>query len=121
MNIVLWVLQGALALHTVVGAAWKLSNSEQIVPELKAIPHGLWLGLCVVEVVLSAGLVLPALSKTPGVLAPIAAACIAAEMLLFCAVNLSSAAPNAGHMVYWLAVAALCAFVCYGRLALRPF
>lgn len=44
MNILLWVLQILLALHTVIGAVWKFSNSEQTVRSLNAIPHGVWAG-----------------------------------------------------------------------------
>jgi hypothetical protein len=31
MNILLWILQILLALHTIVGAVWKFLNSEQTV------------------------------------------------------------------------------------------
>lgn len=120
MNVLLWVLQALLALHTVMGAVWKLSNSEQAVPSLSAIPHGVWLGLIVVELLCSAGLVLPALSGRFASLAPIAAACIAVEMLLFCGVHLASGDASHGQMVYWLVVAAVCAFVAFGRLSLKP-
>ena len=51
MNIVLWVVQALLAVHTVVGALWKLSNSEAAVPSLQAIPHPVWTGLSVIEVI----------------------------------------------------------------------
>ena len=121
MNIVLWILQAVLALHTVAGAAWKFANSEQTVPELKMIPHGVWLALSVPEALFAAGLLLPALGKRFGLLAPAAAACLAVEMLAFCAINLSSSTPNNGHAVYWLAVTGVCAFIVYGRVALRPF
>ena len=121
MNILLWVLQVLLALHTVTGAVWKFSNSEQAVPSLSAIPHNAWLGLAVVELLCAVALVLPALSKPLGVLAPIAAVVIAAEMLLFCGLHLSSGDTNHGSMIYWLVVAAICAFIAYGRLALKPF
>ena len=61
MNILLWVLQILLALHTVMGAVWKFSNSaEQTVPSLKAIPHGVWLAMSVFELLCSLGLILPA-------------------------------------------------------------
>ena len=50
MNILLWVLQILLALHTAIGAVWKFFNSEQTVPSLKAIPHGVWLSLSVIEI-----------------------------------------------------------------------
>jgi len=53
--------------------------------------------------------------------APIAAACIAAEMLLFCGLHMYSGDPNYGHLIYWLVVAGVCAFVDYGRLVLKPF
>jgi len=120
MNILLWVLQAVLALHTAMGAVWKFSNAEQTVPSLKALPHGVWLGLSVVELLCCLGLLVPALSKSAGVLAPLAALCIAAEMLLFCGVNLSSGAPQHAHLAYWLAVAAVCGFIAYGRFALKP-
>jgi hypothetical protein len=120
VHIVLWVLQVLLALHTAMGAAWKFSNSEQAVPSLKAIPHGVWMGMGVVELLLSVALVIPALYKPLGTLAPVAATCIAVEMLVFCAVHLVARDPNASPMIYWLVVALVCAFVAYGRFALRP-
>lgn len=115
MNIVLWVLQVLLALHTAMGAVWKLTNSEQNVPSLSAIPHGVWMALIGVELLCCVGLLLPL-----AILAPIAAACIAAEMLLFSGVHLASGDGNHGPMYYWLVVAAVCGFVAYGRYALAP-
>lgn len=120
MNILLWALQILLALHTAVGAVWKFSHSEQTVPPLKAIPHELWLVMAVIELLCSLGLVLPALAGPAAVLVPIAAACIAAEMLLFCALQIRSGDADYGHMAYWLVVAGVCGFIAYGRLALRP-
>ncbi len=121
MNIVLWAVQVLLALHTVMGAMWKFSHSEQTVPSLKALPHGAWLAMSVIELFCAVGLVLPAINKSFGLLAPIAAIVIAAEMLIFCALHVASGSGDQGELVYWLAVAAVCAFVAYGRLALRPF
>lgn len=120
MNILLWGLQILLALHTVVGAVWKFSNSEQTVAALKAIPHQAWLAMAVIELLCSVGLVLPALSKQLAILAPIAAICTAAEMLLFCGLHIRSGDENYGHVVYWLVVAAICAFIAYGRIVLKP-
>jgi len=121
MNILLWVLQVLLALHTVMGAVWKFSNPEQTVPSLKAIPHGVWLAMSVFELLCSLCLILPSFYKPLAILAPIAAACIAAEMLLFCALHLRSSETNNGPMLYWLVVAAICAFIAYGRFVLKPF
>lgn len=120
MNIALWTLQGILALHTVVGAVWKFSNSEQVVPSLKAIPHGLWLAMGVLELICAVGLILPAFFEPLAILAPVAAVCIGSGMLVFCAVDRYSKVPNTGHVIYWLVVAAVCAFIAYGRLARSP-
>lgn len=120
MNVFLWLLQIILALHTVTGAIWKFSNSEQTVPSLSALPHGVWLGLSVFELVCSLGLILPIFNRRLGVLAPVAAVAIAAEMALFSVVHLRSGLASQGQMVYWLVVAALSGFVAYGRFVLRP-
>ncbi len=119
MNVLLWVLQALLAIHTAMGAVWKFTNSEQTVPSLSAIPHGAWLALSVVELLVAVALIAPAASRSLSNLVPIAAGCLVAEMLLFTVVHLSSGDGNHGQMIYWLVVAALCAFVLYGRFALE--
>lgn len=122
MNILLWVLQILLAVHTVIGAVWKFSYSaEQTMPSLKVIPHGVWLGMSVFELLCSLGLILPALGTPLALLAPMAAACIAAEMLLFSGLHIYSDDKNYGPMIYWLVVAAICAFIAYGRIVLKPY
>jgi len=120
MNILLWVLQILLALHTAIGAVWKFSNSEQAVPSLNAIPHGVWLAMSVVELLCSVALILPAFNKPLAILAPIAAVFIAAEMLFFCGLHIHSGDANYSPMIYWLVVAAICAFIAYGRFVLKP-
>jgi hypothetical protein len=120
MNILLWGLQILLALHTAMGALWKFSNSEQTVPSLKMIPHEAWLAMSVIELLISLALILPALNKRLGILAPVAATCIAAEMLLFCGVHIYSGDPDNGPMIYWIVVAVICAFIAYGRFVLKP-
>jgi hypothetical protein len=120
MNNFLWVLQILLALHTFAGAVWKFFNSEQSVPSLKAIPHEAWLAMSVLELLCSVSLIVPAFNKRLAILAPIAATCIAAEMLLFSGLHLSSGDANYGPMIYWLVVAAICAFIAYGRFVLKP-
>lgn len=122
MNILLWILQVLLALHTAAGAVWKFSHTaEQTMPSLKAIPDGLWLALSVVELLCALALLLPALKKSLGNLVPVAAATIAAEMALYCGLHLSSGDAGFGPVVYWLVVAALAGFISYGRSVLKPF
>ncbi len=120
MNIFLWVLQVVLALHTAMGAVWKFSNSEQTVPSLKAIPHGIWLSMGVFELLCALALVLPIFYRPLAILAPVAAICIAAEMFLFSGLHVLSGDKTYGPVTYWLVVAAICLFIAYGRLVLRP-
>ena len=87
---------------------------------MKALPHAVWLSMIVVELLCSACLILPAFNKPLAILAPIAAIFIAAEMLLFCGLHLYSGEANNSPMTYWLAVTAICAFIAYGRLVLKP-
>jgi hypothetical protein len=122
LNILLWILQILLALHTMAGAIWKFSNSaEQTMPSLKAIPNGVWLGMGVFELLIGVCLILPAFFKPLAFLVPSAAICVVLEMLLFCALHLRSGDQTFGPMIYWLVVAAMCAFVAYGRFVLKPF
>ena len=120
MNIALWVLQVLLALHTATGAMWKLTNSEQSVPSLSALPHAVWLALIGVELAATAGLVLPALNRSLGMTVPAAAIAIALEMFLFAGVHFTSGVSEHGEVIYWLVVAVFCAFIAYGRLVLAP-
>jgi hypothetical protein len=120
VNILLWVLQVLLALHTAVGAVWKWSNSERTMPSLAAIPHGVWLGLSVLELLCVVALIVPAFSKRLAILAPIAAVFVGAEMLFFSGVHLASGSASRGPLIYWLVVAAVCMFIAYGRLVLKP-
>ncbi len=120
MNVLLWTLQGLLALHTAAGAVWKWSNSEHTMSSLGAIPHGVWLGLSVLELLCVVALIAPAVSKRLAILAPIAAAFVAAEMLFFSSVHLASGSSSLGPVIYWLVVAVVCAFIVYGRLVLKP-
>ena len=122
MNILLWTLQVLLALHTVIGAVWKFTNSaEQTMPTLKAIPHGIWLSMSVFELLIGIALVIPVIYYPLAVVVPIAAICIVAEMLLFSGLHLNSGSTEYGPIGYWLVVAATAAFIAYGRFMLSPF
>ncbi|MCD6023802.1 MAG: hypothetical protein K0Q91_718 [Fibrobacteria bacterium] len=121
MNVLLWILQGLFALHTLMGAIWKFANpAKSAIPTLAAIPHGLWITISVLELLAAAALVVPALNKSWGVLVPIAALFVVAVMALYCVVHLASGSPEYSPLVYWIIVAVVGAFIAYGRLALRP-
>src|ERR1700760_3777706 len=119
MNILPWIVQSLLAVHTLIGAVWKLSNPAQILPSLQAIPAGAWLVLSLAEVGLSVALVVPAFNRSLAPTAPLAALVIAAEMLLFVTLNLQTPHPVPGETLYWLAVTGVCAFIVYGRVLRR--
>lgn len=120
MNIGLWVVQVLLALHTAMGAVWKFSNSEAKVPSLSAIPHGMWLGLAVLELGIAALLLLPAASTRFGAFAPYAALFLVAEMLLYSALHLRSGTGTSGELTYWLVVALVAGALAFGRFVLAP-
>ena len=121
MNIFLWIIQMALALHTTMGAVWKFSHTpEQTMPSLKAIPQGVWIGIAIFELLCALVLVLPVIYKPSASLAPWAPVGIGAIMIVYCGLHLFSGATNFGPMIYWLVVAAVCAFLAYGRFALKP-
>src|SRR5690242_17118656 len=107
MNSLLWALQILLALHTAMGAEWKFSHSNQVVPSLQVIPRGGWLALSVIELLWSLCLILPVVASL-SILAPAAAACIAGEMLFFCGVHIYRGFGKVhGPLFYWLAVGVL--------------
>jgi hypothetical protein len=120
MNALAWTLQILLAFHTAVGAVWKSSNSERIMPTLAAIPHALWQSMIVVELLCAIALIVPVFERRAAIVAPIAAIVIGAEMLFLSGVHLASGSTSIGPVVYWLVVAAVCAFVAYWRLARKP-
>lgn len=118
MNIMLWVLQILLALHTAIGAIWKFSNSDKVVPSLRGISRRSWLVISAVELLLSLGLVCTAVPSL-ALLAPVAAIGVAIEMLAFIGLHLYKGfARVRGPMIYWLVVAVFAACIAYGRLAL---
>lgn len=120
MNILLWILQILLALHTIMGAIWKFSNSEQTVASLNAIPHSVWMVMSVIEILCALGLILAAFKKSLAKLIPVSAIFIGVEMLLFCLMTIFSAETDYNHLIYWLVVAGISSFIAYGRLVLKP-
>jgi hypothetical protein len=76
--------------------------------------------MSVLELLCSVCLILPAFNQRLAVLAPIAAVFVVLEMLLFSGLHVHSGEDSHGPLIYWLVVAAVCAFLAYGRLVLRP-
>ena len=80
MSILLWIIQGVIALFCIMGSVWRFNNYEQAakdVPSLNALSYGMWNAIGAFEIICALGLILPGLLKMKPVLTPIAAACLA--------------------------------------------
>jgi hypothetical protein len=122
MNVVLWVLQVALALLYLAGGAYKTFSFDEVAKQMTALPRGGWAALGVVEMLGATLLIVPAAAKWMPVLTPLAAAVLALETLALAAVyarySLEVAVTN--PLVWAVVMALLAAFTAYGRYAFGP-
>ena len=81
MNVLLWVLQVALALLYLAGGAYKTFMFDELATQMRALPRGGWAALGVLEMLCAVLLVVPAAAKWMPVLTPLAAAALALETL----------------------------------------
>jgi uncharacterized membrane protein YphA (DoxX/SURF4 family) len=112
MNVLLWVLQVALALLYLAGGSYKTFKFDALANQMRALSRGGWRVLGVLEMLGAVLLVVPAVT-------PLAAAGLALETLalagLYARYSLKLAATN--PMVWALVMGLLSAFVAYGRYA----
>jgi DoxX-like family len=120
MNVLLWVLQVALAFLYLAGGAYKAFKADEVMKMARALSPSGWRALGVVEMVGGVLLVVPASATGMPMLTVLVAALLALETLSLAAlygrrsVKLVAANPFA-----WAAVMGLlAAFVAYGRYAL---
>ena len=124
MNVLLWVLQVALALLSFGGGAYKVFMFDELakVPAMGALARGGWGALGVFEMLCAVLLVVPAAANWMPVLTPLAAAALALESLalagLYARYSLELTATN--PLVWVVLMGLMAAFVAYGRYALRP-
>lgn len=124
MNVLLWVLQVALALQSFAGGAYKVFKFDAIaqMPAMDALSRGGWGAVGVFEMLCAILLIVPAATKRMPVLTPLAAAALALESLALAVLygqhSLKLTATN--PMLYAIVGALLAAFVAYGRYALKP-
>ena len=124
MNVLLWVLQVALALLSLAGGAYKVFMFDELakVPAMDALARGGWGALGVFEMLCAVLLVVPAAANWRPVLTPLAAAALALESLtlagLYARYSLELTATN--PLVWVVVMGLMAAFVAYGRYALRP-
>ena len=119
MNILLWILQVALALLCLAGGAYKLFQFDELakVPATAALPRAGWGAIGVLEMLCAVLLIVPVAVKWMPILTPLAAAVLAVEALALSVNNarysLQLAATN--PLVWTLAMAVMAAFVAWGR------
>ncbi len=122
MNVLLWVIQCVLALLCLSGGAYKAFKFDELANQIRALSHGGWRALGVLEIVCGILLVVPAAAKWMPVVTPLAAAALALETLalsgLYARYSLKLTAAN--PLVWSVAMALMAAFLAYGRYALSP-
>jgi len=124
MNVLVWVLQVALALFYLAGGQYKVFHFDELVKvrPAGALSRGEWGALGVFEMLCAVLLVVPAAAKWMPVLTPLAAAALALESvalaLWFARYSLALRATN--PLVYVVVGGLMAAVVAYGRYTLRP-
>jgi hypothetical protein len=121
MNIVLWVVQVALALLCISGGAFQIFKLEELkkgVAAMRALPRGVWFFLGAVGCLAGVGLILPGATKLMPGLTPIAAAAVVAQSGLISALYLRHR--DRSPLPYSVAMVMMAAFICYGRWELAP-
>lgn len=122
MNVVLWIVQLALAVVYFAGGAYKTFMFDDLASQMRTLPRGGWGAIGVFEMMAAVLLVVPAVARRSAVLTPIAAAALAVETLALAGVyaGYSVQLTAANPLVWALAMGLLAAFVAYGRYAMSP-
>src|ERR1700722_14762240 len=124
MNVLLWILQAALALFCFAGGQYKVFHFDELakMPQTVALSRGGWGAIGIFEMLCAILLIVPAAAKWMPLLTPIAATALALEALtlaaLFAQYSLALTATN--PLTYVVVMGLMAAFVAYGRFTLRP-
>ena len=121
MNILLWVLQALAALMYGASGVMKVFLFDKVskdVPSFGALPRGAWAGLGIVELVCTAGLIVPAGFHWHPELTVVAAMVLAIESLVFIGVHAKYREVTTIIMSGVLGL--LMTFIAYGRMVLEP-
>jgi len=121
MNVVLWVLQVLAAVVYLSSGVMKVFMFDKVsadVPSFGALPRTAWVGLGTLELVCTAGLIVPGAFNWKPLLTVVAAALLAIESLVFIGVHLKYR--ERGPIIMSGVLGLLMAFIAYGRLVLAP-
>lgn len=121
MNLLLWALQGFAALMYGASGVMKLFMFDKISADVRsfdALPKPVWGALGLLELVCTAGLILPGALHWQPSLTVFAAAILAVESLVFIGVHLKCR--ELPPLLMSAALGLLMAFVAYARWAMLP-
>ena len=121
MNILLWVLQVLAALLYAASGVMKVFMFDKVsgqVPSFGALPREAWMALGTLELVCTAGLIVPAAFHWQPVLTVVAATVLAIESLVFIGVHTKYR--EITTMIMCGVLGLLMAFIAYGRMVLKP-
>lgn len=121
MNVVLWILQALAALLYGASGVMKVFMFDTVsvdVPSFGALPRRAWIALGILELVCTAGLIVPAALRWQPRLTVVAAVILAVESLLFIWVHVQYR--ETPSIIMSAVLGLLMAFIAYGRLVLRP-
>src|SRR5262245_38191680 len=122
MNVLLWVLQCALAFLYLSGGGYKAFKFDALALLFRALSRGGWRVLGLIEMAGALLLILPGVLHWQPMLTPLAAAVLALETLGLAALyaKVSRKLTAANPLTWSVVQGLLAAFVAYGRYALHP-
>jgi uncharacterized membrane protein YphA (DoxX/SURF4 family) len=121
MNILLWVLQVLAALLYGASGVMKVFMFDKVsegVASFAALPRRAWLALGILELVCTAGLIVPDAFRWHPALAVVAATVLAIESLVFIGVH--ARYREITPIIMSAVLGLLMAFIAYGRMVLNP-
>src|SRR5688572_1152518 len=121
MNILLWVLQALAALLYGASGVMKVFMFDTVsegVPSFGALPREAWMALGILELVCTAGLIVPAAFHWRPTLTVVAATVLAIESLVFIGVHAKY--DEMTPIILSGGLGLLMAFIAYGRMVLKP-
>ena len=121
MNILLWALQVLAALlygSSGVMKVFMFDKVSQDVPSFGALPREVWMALGILELVCTAGLIVPAAFHWQPGLTVVAATVLAIESLVFVWVHVKYG--EIASIIMSGVLGLLMAFIAYGRMVLKP-
>ena len=121
MNILLWVLQVLAALLYGGSGVMKVFMFDKVseqAPSFGALPREAWTALGILELVCTAGLIVPAAFHWQPALTVVAATALAVESVVFVWVHAKYR--EIASIVLSSVLGLLMAFIAYGRMVLKP-